>query len=166
MRRSALVFAALPLVLASAGCANEAISSPGTAEPAVLELPNQIVGLKVVQENVRASLKDVRRPYVDSVAVFSMREGDLLRATMEVGRFNSLARPKDSKFRGSIVSVVGGAKPVGIRVGEQDVFATTGTKQNIYTWFSDRGFFILGVQEDFPFPRTLLRRLIDLELEL
>lgn len=165
MRLRALA-AGVALLGLLAACSNESIESPGDAAPAVIELPSQLVGLKVVQENVRASLKGVQRPYVDSVAVFSMREDDLLRATLEVARFNSLARPEDSRFRGSIISVVGGAKPVSIRVGEESVFATTGTKQNIFTWFADRGFFILGVQEDFPFPRTLLRRLIDLELDL
>lgn len=163
MRRTLV---AIALLLVAAACGAETIETPGRAEPPVVQLPSQLVGLNVVQEDIATDLEGVQRPYVDSVAVFSLREEKILRATLEVARFNSLARPRESRFRGSIVSVVGGRKPAEIRVGDSAVYATTGTKQNIYTWFRGKGLFVLGVQEDFPFPRTLLRRMIDLELEL
>jgi hypothetical protein len=44
------------------------------------------------------------------------------------------------------------------------VYLTTGNDQNIFMWFADRGFFVLSVRDDYEFPRTLLRRLVEMEI--
>jgi hypothetical protein len=46
------------------------------------------------------------------------------------------------------------------------VFATTAAEQTVFVWFDEEGMFVLSVQKDFKFPRTLLRRMIDLELSI
>jgi hypothetical protein len=159
--------AAISLVLLASCSSNDVAAEDEQATAASLNLPTQIVGLKVVPEELEEEdLDKVDRPYVDNLAVFSLREGKLLRATLQVARFNRAARPDDDAFRGQILGLLGGQQPFDINVGDTEVNTTTGTGQNVFAWFGGRGMFILSVQQDYPFPRTLLRRLIDRDLEL
>lgn len=144
--------------------------SPGDAEitqrneAARLRIPSQLVGLSVQQEDIGEELERVEKPYVDSVAMFSLREDELLQATLQVSRFNSLARPGDEDFRGSIISTVGTTRPRTLAVGDSAVYLTSAASQTVFVWFTDEGMFVLSMSNDFPFPRTLLRRTLDLEL--
>ena len=169
MRRSAIALAAIVALASLSGCGSGDVQAadPGTGESAILPLPSQIAGLRVVAETLsEEDLAKIDRPYVDTISVFSLREKDLLRATIQIARFNRVARPDDNEFRGSIIGVLGGRRPVELNVGGTTINATAGTAQNIFAWFSGRGMFVLSVQQDYPFPRTLLRRLIDLDLKL
>lgn len=164
MRRRLAVWG---VIVAAVGAGCSASDAQITQEPgrAVVRIPSQLVGLTVQQEDIGEGLVEIDRPYVDSVAVFSLREPDeLLQATLQVSRFNSRARPNDAGFRGSIVSTVGSTKPQEIRVGDVMVSATSAASQEVFVWFTDDGFFVLSVSKDFPFPRTLLRRALNLEL--
>jgi hypothetical protein len=136
------------------------------AGPAQASLPQQILGLRVQPENVASQLKDIKRPYVDAVAVYSLRDGDLLKASLQISRFNGAARPKDPDFIGSIISTIGGSASQAYRVGDQTVYATTGSDQVIFTWFKGDGMFVLAIQKNFPFPRTLLRRLVSRDISV
>lgn len=169
MTRAALGALLIALALGSlSACSREVeVVGPGEASGAALPLPTQLVGLTVQPEAISPKdLEKIDRPYVDSLAVFGLRDGELLRATLQVARFNSVARPEDSDFRRSIIGVIGGRTPFELNVGGQTVNATTGTSQSIFSWFEGRGMFVLSIQQDYEFPRTLLRRLIDLDLEL
>lgn len=169
MRRAAALFAAATatLLLLGACGADDVVVSENNASSASLRLPQQIVGLRLVPEPIKAATLDkIDRPYIDNLSVFSLREDKLLRATLQVARFNRLARPEDSSFRGEIIGVIGGRRPFEITIGDTTVNATTGTGQSIFSWFGGRGMFILSVQQDYPFPRTLLRRLVERNLEL
>jgi hypothetical protein len=42
------------------------------------------------------------------------------------------------------------------------VFLSAGTEQNIFSWFDPKGFYVLSVRGDYPFSRTLVRRLVEL----
>lgn len=154
------------LVLASCGGPGGTGTASGDTGPTALDIPSQLVGLAVQQEDVQKELEQVERPYVDSVSVFSFRDEDLLRATLQIGRFNRLARPDDPEFRREITATIGGREPVRLKVGETNVTATTVTEQDVYVWFSGNGMFILSVAADYEFPRTLLRRVVELELSL
>ena len=169
MRRLVALAAAAAMMLTfSVSCGGDDIAaSDETATAASLNLPAQIVGLRVVPEELEEEdLDKIDRPYVDNLAVFSLREEKLLRATLQVARFNRVARPDESAFRGQILGLLGGQRPFDITVGDTEVNATTGTGQNVFAWFGGRGMFILSIQQDYPFPRTLLRRLIERDLEL
>lgn len=163
-----LAWAALAAVciLGSASCSSGAKEVEAKTSAARLELPQQIVGLTVGAEKIGAGLEKVVRPYVDTVAVFSLREDDLLRASLQVNRFNRAARPEDSEFRESIIATIGGTAPIKLRVNEDRVYATASSDQAVFTWFRGEGMYVLAVQKDFQFPRTLLRRFIDLELSV
>jgi hypothetical protein len=138
----------------------------GDVRAPVISFPSQVAGLTVKAEDVSEVVEEIRRPYVDSLAMFSFREDELLRATLQMARFNRLARPRDPSFRRSITGLLGGSRPLELRVGEQTVFSTSGNRQDVFMWFTDKGFFVLSVHQDYVFPRTLLRRVIDQDISL
>ncbi len=146
-------------ILVAIGCGSGSPSG-AAVDPARIRLPDQIAGLRVVPESVKGELKGIDKPFVDTVAVFSLREDELLRASLQVSRFNAAAEPDDPEFTRSIAASIGGSAPREYRVGSEDVFATAASDQIIFTWFRDNGMFVLAVQKDFKFPRTLLRRLL------
>lgn len=154
------------LVLLLVGCGGGTAPVEAAAEEGgklALTLPSQILGLKVTLEQPSKGLKDIERPYFDALALLSLRENDLLRASLEIGRFNSLARPGNAGFRNQILNKIGSKPPEPITVGRDTVYFTSGNRQSIFVWFEGRGLFVLIAHQDFLFPRTLLRRLIELE---
>lgn len=168
--RKSLILLILAAIVGTGCNAGEDIASrvtgTGDIKAPRITIPNQIMGLAVAPEDVSDQVKSVRRPYVDSVGMFSLREEDLLRATLQVARFNGLARPRDRRFRAEIVGLVGSSTPEEIRVGDLTVHSTSGNQQNVFVWFKGNGYFILSVHQDFEFPRTLLRRVINLDIKL
>lgn len=151
------------------GCGgSEAPAEAGRVSPPEIQLPSQMVGLTVGRENIESSLaQGADQPFVDSVGLFAFRErDDLLQATLQISRFTDEARPEDGTFRGAIVSRIGGTNPRRVRVGGQQIFVTTGRNQNVFIWFERKGFFVLTVRSDYTFPRTMLRRILNLGVEL
>lgn len=166
--RSALRGVVLVSLLAAAcgGGGGAATSSPAPPESAQIAFPERILGLRVEPADIADRLEGAEQPFVDSVGMFTMREDDLLRATFQASRFTQEARPEDPEFRGAILSRIGTTAPREVRVGDQQVFITSGQNQNVFIWFREQGFFVLTVTREFGFPRTLLRRVLDLGLEL
>jgi hypothetical protein len=158
--------AACALLLLLPACGNESEAVPRRApSKAVVSLPSQILGLKVVEENVAGEIRGVNETYLDSVGLFSFREADdLLRATVQVGRFNEVAEQQRSRFRDAIIAQLGSTVPVQLHVGDRDVWLTSGTDQSIFSWFDTKGFYVLSVRSDYQFPRSLLRRLLETQL--
>lgn len=162
-----LVAVAASIAVTATACGGGGPTDASTgSDPARLNLPGQILGLQVQAEEIQAELDEVQRPYVDSVAVFSLREDELLRASLQIARFNRAARPDSSSFRGSIVSTIGGTEPQVFRMEDVDLYTTTASDQVVFTWFRDNGMFVLAVQQDFEFPRTLVRRFVERDLQL
>lgn len=168
MRARTIRLASAGALLLAASCSVGGTTSivTGKVSAPVIAFPSQMLGLSVQQENVAPQLKKVERPYVDAVAIFSLREKQLLRATVQLSRFNRLARPGSDSFRRSIVGLLGGSKALEMNLGKQTVFSTRTTQQNVFVWFKDRGMWVLSVHQDYEFPRTLLRRLVDLDVSL
>jgi hypothetical protein len=162
--RIGLAGLALAFALGGVACSGDAEEVAPETAAARLNVPQQLVGLRISAEKIGPGLSKVDRPYVDTVAVFSLREEDLLRASLQISRFNGAARPDDRSFRESIVSTIGGATALSLRVANTLVYTTRSSDQSIFTWFDGDGMFVLAVQREFRFPRTLLRRMIELEL--
>ncbi len=162
--RIVLAASAAACLLFVVGCNEPAEDANAETDPVRLQIPQQLVGLKVGPEKVGESLKKIARPNVDTVAVFSMREDELLRASLQVNRFNRAARPDDREFREGIIGTMGASTPLALRVGDKTVFATTASEQTVFVWFDEGGMFVLTVQKEFEFPRTLLRRTLELDL--
>ena len=167
MTRRLVAAFALLAAATSAACGQsssqaETISKPA---PAVVNLPSRLVGLRVVRENVSGELQGVSASYLDSLGLFSFREkSNLLRATLQVGRFNKVAKPNQGRFRDAVIAQLGSTIPVRIRVGHTDVWLSAGTDQSIYTWFAEDAFYVMSVRSDYPFPRTLLRKLVEAKI--
>lgn len=160
----------LLVALFATGCGNDDLAGAVTGAPEPtsprIGIPALILGLTVQQEDISGQIEQVDRSYLDSVGMFSLRENDLLRATLQIGRFNALARPRSDNFRNSIVGLLGSSKPLELRLGSTLVYSTSGNEQNVYLWFNDDGMFVLSVHRDYEFPRTLLRRIVDLDIKL
>lgn len=161
-----LIAAGLVAAFALGACGGGGIEADAATEAARVRLPRQLLGLEVRAEEINTNLDDIDQPYVDSVAVFSLRQDDLLRASLQVNRFNAVARPEDDNFRRSIVATIGGSTPLEFRMQDTRVFVTTSADQTVFTWFEGKGMFVLAVQKDFEFSRTLLRRLVERDLGL
>lgn len=154
-------------VTASCGGSGGDASAGVPAKPPEIQIPSRLLGLTVGAEDITSQIDQTDQPYVDSVGLFAFREGrDLLQATLQLSRFTSGARPDTEAFRGSIISRIGGTAPRELRAGDTEVYLTTGRNQVVFIWFEKRGFFVLTVRRDYAFPRTLLRRILDLGLDL
>ena len=162
----ALLSCALFLLPACEGGLRSSITGTGKLEAPRIQIPDQVMGLVVQQEPVASDVEEVERPYLDAVSIFSLREEDLLRASFQVSRFNRIARPGSAAFRRLVTAQIGGSVPEELEVGEVTVYSTSGNEQRVYAWIEGRGFYVLQVHQDFEFPRTLLRRLIDLDIDL
>jgi hypothetical protein len=74
--------------------------------------------------------------------------------------------PNSAQFRASVIGLTGASRAQELKVGDIIVYSTTGSEQNIFLWFKERGLFVLSVHRDYEFPRTLLRRAVDLPIQL
>jgi hypothetical protein len=168
VRRVLLVTSAACILLVPACSSSSEAESPSTPLPASayeVNLPSRLLGLKVVSENIRSNLSQIQQSYLQGLGLFSFREGnDLLRATLQVGRFNDVADQKKTKFQSAIIGQLGSSVPIRLRVGDSSVYLATGSDQNIFSWFDDRGFYVLSIRSDYPFPRTMMRKLLNMEL--
>jgi hypothetical protein len=169
-RRAASSAVAAVLLLSLAACSpgdtTDQLRGTGKIKPPVVRIPSQILGLRVAREDVSEQVKAVKRPYVDSVGMFSLREGDLLRATLQISRFNGLARQRLGTVRASTIGLTGSSKPLEIQVDDTLVYSTSGNEQNIFVWFKGNGYYVLSVHRQYEFPRTLLRRAVGLPVTL
>ncbi len=140
----------------------ESVTGGGKVKSRQISLPSQVLGLQVKPEDISKQLIAAKRPYIDNVGLFSMRESDLVRATFQISRFNALARPESNDFRLSIIGLLGATRPQQIKVEDITVYATSGNEQSIFVWFDDEAFYVLTAHQEYEFPRTLLRRMIKL----
>src|SRR5438067_796544 len=79
--------------LALAGCTRSDASvapTPGKAVKALAlaNLPPDLLGLKLAQEDVSDDLAKVPKAFIDALSLYSLRHNDLVMATLQVSRFN------------------------------------------------------------------------------
>jgi len=166
-RPLALAAAALAVALGLGGCGDPEGKrvSPGAIK--ALELrgaPAELLGLRMQREDVSGTTQRVNLAFVDSVALYSLRnDKDLVQATLQVSHFAEGARTADAPFRSAVVNQIGSAAPREFRLGDRTVYLTTGTKQSIAVWFDGDHLFVLASRADYDTPRTLLRRALELK---
>jgi hypothetical protein len=160
-----LLAAALAVVAAGACGGSDEKVQRGTAIK-TLELPGvpaDLLGLKLTREDVSATTERVNLAFVDSVALYSLRnDKDLVQATLQVSHFTGEARTGETSFRQAVVNQIGSAQPREFRLGGETVYLTTGTKQSIAVWFRGDHLFVLASRADYDTPRTLLRKALEL----
>ena len=167
-RRLRCLGAVLAAAVALAGCTRSDASvkpTPGKAVTA-LEVPNlpaDLLGLKLAPEDVSEDLAKVPSAFIDALSLYSLRKDDLVMATLQVSRFNDGADVKAEKFRQTVVNQIGSTQPRTVRLVDETVYLTTGTKQSIGVWFKDRYLFVLATRADYDEPRTLLRKALEIK---
>lgn len=165
-RLRALLFLCVLMVLGTACGRGQESKAPTTPGPVTVEVPTQILGLSVTQEDVTSQVVPFKnRSYLDTFGLFSIRDGDLLRATLQMGRFGEVADEDDDTFRRQIIGLMGTSSPREIRIGDEAVWTSAGSQQSVFAWFRGQGFYVLTVHKEFPFELTLLRKLMSLEQE-
>lgn len=163
-----LAAAALAAVVVLGACGQPDRSAEATPADKIEELdptfvPDEMNDLVVRAENQSELLKQARLSYIDGIGLLSLRDREeLLQATLQVSRFNENARVDDPGFRQQVVAQIGGTRPRATRLGNDTVWLTTGTKQRLAAWFRDRYLFILGVRDEYPQPRTLIRQALEI----
>lgn len=156
----------LSLLVGAAACGDDG-KDVGTTGKAIQSLdapgiPTEILGLRVQKEDMGEALAQVDRAYLDAFALYSMRTGDLLEATLQISRFTPDTE-LDDEFRARLVQQVGSAKAEEFRLGEHTVYITRATKQQIALWFRDRNMYVLAIRDDFEVPRALLRQALEIK---
>ncbi len=150
--------AAAAVLMVTTGCVqNQVTLTPRPIEPLVApSVPKKLLDLSVGQEDVTAALERYRNSYVTNTALYSLRQGKLLQATLQISLLNELSE-RSPDFERSVVGQIGGSVPRVQRIGTDTVYLTRGTKQNVSIWFHDRYMFVLATRDEYPRPRTLLR---------
>jgi hypothetical protein len=166
VRRLTAVFAIAAFSIgAFVGCGNnEQTARPRKIEPLQMNLPGELLGLKVKPEDISGPLATVKPSYVRQAALFSMRTGDdLVQATLQVSRFTDESRYKSNSFRRTIITQLGSTPPRETRMGKRIVWRTSGSKAALAIWFDGNLMFLLSIRDDFAQPRTLIRTLLNRE---
>lgn len=167
MRRLVCVVLVAGAVLSGSACVQKS-DVVGTDPKAIKQLspellPSEILDLKVGREDMAPTLERAKRSYIEGVGLYSMRKDELLQATLQVSRFTESGDTDSPRFRRALVSQIGSSVPQLARVGRDAVYLTTGTKQSLYIWFRDHHMLILSVREDYPEPRRLLRKALEID---
>jgi hypothetical protein len=167
-RQSVVAAAAITLCLVLSACGHDAATTEANSRTiSVLDapgIPSTLGGLRVQSEAIGDTLKSIHRPYVDSVALFSLRSGDTLEATLQVAQFAKGVDGSDRVFQNRLLATLGSSTAKEFRIGGRSVFLTSADRQSIAVWFNDADFFVLSTRADYPYPRGLLRLAIDLKV--
>lgn len=156
------------LVLLAGACGeSEAVSRADDRRIEPLEadaLPGELVGLRVKGEDIADILDATKRPYLDAASLYSLREGEELQATLQIGRFAADVDHGEEDFRKSLLQTVGSGSIREFQVAGGSVYLTTGDRQQVAVWFHDDHLYVLSTREDFGKSRTLLREALELRL--
>jgi hypothetical protein len=164
VRRLIAVTAVLAVASFGAACGTD--TPEGTAAKDIKQLPEDFItgsylGLTVGREDLSQSLSSqTGNSYVSETGLFSLRDGELLQATLQVNKLSSAARSDDPEFQQQVANQIGGTKVQAFVMGDRSVYRTSQRKQSITSWFEGDYFLILAVRETYPTPRALLRELL------
>jgi len=154
-------------LLAACGADTASVGSPVAGDAITLisssVLPSTVLDLEVTPEDVADQVATESRAFVDEIGLFGLRAGDLLKATLQVSRFNDDADLDRAAFRNRILREIGQRVPEELRLGADRVHVTTGNRQTIAIWFRGDHMMILSVRSDYDQPRRLLRELLELD---
>lgn len=168
MNKLRIVSVVAALVGLLGACAEPDVSARGTAGKNIESLatdllPPDLLGLTVQAEDISGTIASEGETYVEATSLYSLRSDDLLQATLQVSRFNSDADADSPGFRRSLLNQIGGSQPRGVRLGDETIYLTSGTKQQLAVWFRGRHLLVLATREDYPRPKSLLRRALEVQ---
>jgi hypothetical protein len=150
--------------LLAAGCSSDdgegAITTDDVQVLDATFVPDSLLGY-VVEAESTAGIDGVSRSYVDAVRLYSVRDGDQLIATLQVGKFSDGVKWATRSFQRSVLNQIGASSPEPARMGDDTIYLTTGVKQRLAVWFKAGYLFVLGTRDEFTRPRTLLREAVE-----
>jgi hypothetical protein len=163
MRRSiAAGLFALLLISSCGGDDGTQVRSRSKVGLLSVQLPPEVLGLKVQQEEIANALDEVRPSYVAEAALYSLRTpDDLLQASLQVSRFKDEKRYQTSEFRRTIITQLGASPPRATRMGDRVVWRTSGSNLALAVWFEGKFMYLLSIRDDFDRPRSLIRTLLE-----
>lgn len=118
-------------------------------------LPPRLDGLRVSPESILPKLKGSSDTYAKAVGFFSLRQGKLVQATLEVVQLIKKA-PTSNDFRVSLVNQISGGIPTELDLSNHDVYLATGVGSGTSIWFDGSSLFVLSTRSQFTTPRALL----------
>jgi hypothetical protein len=157
----------LVAVAAAPACGTaEAKGVPGEAIEAIPPeaLPPTIHGLTLRVEDMSKQLKLAKDTYVQSAGVFSLRQGELVEATLQVTRFTSDFDYRSATARSTLASRLGGSRAETIRLGDDTVYLTQGQRQRLALWYRGAYLYVLSTRGDYTEPRALLRSALEVDV--
>ena len=169
-RAVSAVSAAVAVVLLGAGataCGGGTKGGTPAAKVTALHvtLPAQLAGLNLQPESNTAQLASADvSTYIKAVGLYSLRQKDLVKATLQVSEFNDTSKSSSPKFRSILVHRIANGTPVVVRVGKTLVYLARAAKQSVAVWFDQRYFLVLTTRIDFDHPRALLRSAVEVSL--
>ncbi len=167
MRRAFLACVVVSLSALTAACGdNPAVTraEARSVEPLDADaLPSELLGLQVKREDIAEVLDGTKRPYLDEAGLYSLREGDTLQATLQIGRFAEGVDFTSQDFRDKLLTTVGGGSIRELRLGDRQVYLTIGDRQQVALWFEGRHLLVLSTREEYDTPRSLLRAALELQ---
>lgn len=146
-----------PLAACGSGGGPKGVVGSSIRPLTAVEIPSALNGLALVPEDAHRTLSRVSRTYVRAAGLYSLRQNDLVEATLQVMQLDRTARYRDEKFRQSVVSQIGGSNPIVLRVGDATVYSTSISHQGVEIWFRGANLFVLSIRSDYAQPRSLLR---------
>lgn len=130
----------------------------GKAKVNPAAVPSTIHGLTASKQDVAGPLKEAGdRAFVSDVNFYSLRDGDRLKATLEVARFTPDAETTSRAFQLKVAAQVGETAPRLRRLGDDLVYVSSGNRQTYYVWFRGLHLVVLGVPTEQTTGRALLR---------
>ena len=126
-------------------------------------LPATLGDLEVHAEGVQNLVASTKDTYVAAVGLYSLRQANLVKATLQVSRLTDKFDYGNAKARALLADKIGGSRSDPHRVGSDIVYLTQGLRQQISVWFRSRYLFVLSVREDYAGQRSLLRDALDVK---
>lgn len=159
--------ALLAVVLAGSACSGVS-REPGTPGSNVARLPADVVpskllSLDVEREDVSKTIKSLQSTYVRAAGLYSLRSDDVVQATLQIVKLLETSDYRESWFRASMVNRIGSTRPRAVRLGDDTVYLTSGTRQSIAMWFRGPTFLVVNIRQDYPTPRELIRTALEIE---
>lgn len=125
-------------------------------------MPSDLGGLAAREEDVSGPIdKAGSRSYLAGLRLWSLREGERVRATVQVARFAPDADTAGRGFRDQVAAQVGATPPRLRRIGDQEVYVVAADRQTFYCWFRGLHFVLLAIPSDTPDSRALARTVVE-----
>jgi hypothetical protein len=126
-------------------------------------VPSSFAGFVAEPEDITAQ-EEAAGPtsYFGSTRLWSIRRGEKLVATLQIGRFVDDADLADEDFRSRVITQIGQVDPRERHLAGTDVHVTATSDQPLYVWLRNRDLMLLSVAKDEREPVRLLRAALEL----